>query len=134
MSLEQFTYFAQTYGSQVSNWPNDQHALFERWARTPEGQVILAEEERLDAIFKADDMECVVSPALYQRIAAIPKQNNNTTWQQNFWRVSAYGYAACIALGIFCGIQVNASFAENQSTAEVSLMDNELTMLLEVLS
>ena len=134
MTIDQFTHLARTYGSQVARWPEELHALFAQWAHTPEGQVILAEEEMLDGIWSLEDVGMSVSPALQNRIVSISQRGTMEVWQQRFWRISAYGYAACILLGIMCGAQINAAIAEDRTSAEVSLFDNDVAMLIEVLS
>jgi hypothetical protein len=53
MDLNRFRACAEAYGAERRRWPAPEHALYDRFAGTPEGGAILAEAERTDRFLDA---------------------------------------------------------------------------------
>lgn len=55
MDLHRFKECSAAFGAERRRWPPDEHALFDRFANTPEGMAVLADAERTDHFLDALD-------------------------------------------------------------------------------
>ena len=53
MDLDQFKECSAAFGAERRRWPQREHALYDRFANTPEGMAILAEAGRTDRFLDA---------------------------------------------------------------------------------
>lgn len=53
MDLDRFKECSAAYGAERRRWPQPDHALYDRFANTPEGMAILAEAGRTDRFLDA---------------------------------------------------------------------------------
>lgn len=53
MDLNRFKTLAEAYGAERRRWPESAQPLYERFANTPEGALVLAEAERIDRFLDA---------------------------------------------------------------------------------
>jgi hypothetical protein len=57
MTLERFRECADSYGAERRRWPSGEHALYDKYARAPEGMAILAAAERTDRFLDALEID-----------------------------------------------------------------------------
>lgn len=114
MDLTRFKGCAEAYGADRRRWPAREHALYDRFAGTPEGAAILAEAERTDRFL--DGFE-VAEPdeALGQAISNRSAQKRGTGARRRFW-IPAAAFVASASLGFAIG------FAQVRDDGDVDLV------------
>jgi len=101
MDLTRFKGCAEAYGADRRRWPAREHALYDRFAGTPEGAASLAEAERTDRFLDAFE---VAEPdeALGQAISNLPPQRRGAGGRRRFW-IPAAAFVASAVLGFAIG-------------------------------
>jgi len=109
MDLTRFKACAEAYGADRRRWPVREHALYDRFAGTPEGVAILAEAERTDRFLDAWEVR-EPGEALVQAISNLPssrrrgarkaggvvRPRRRTLW----WQVTAFAASAIMGFVI----------------------------------
>ena len=116
MDHKRFAELAGAYGAERRRWPEQERALYDAFADTLDGRVLLADAERLDCQLDgwltADDNEARVA----RIVAAATLQRNRPL--RLAWLST--GFAACALLGFMLGfVQVSA---DNNDTASYDLL------------
>jgi hypothetical protein len=100
MDLNRFRECAAAYGADRRRWPAREHALFDRFAGTPEGAAFLAEAERTDRFLEGFDVaapDAALGRAISQRSA-----QRRAAARRRFW-IPAAAFAASAILGFAIG-------------------------------
>src|SRR3990172_4217360 len=92
MDLTRFKGCAEAYGADRRRWPGREHALYDRFAGTPEGAAILAEAERTDRFLDALEV-AAPDAALGRAITNLPSQRSGAGGRRRFW-ISAPAFSA----------------------------------------
>ncbi|MGH8681443.1 MAG: hypothetical protein ACREVS_22770 [Burkholderiales bacterium] len=103
MDLTRFRACAEAHGADRRRWPAREHALYDRFAATPEGVAILAEAERTDRFL--DGFEVAESDqALAEAISNRPSRGRGAggVVRRRFW-LPAAAFAASAILGFVIG-------------------------------
>jgi len=96
MDLTRFEACAEAYGAERRRWPAREHALYDRFAATPEGAAILAEAERTDRFLDAWEVR-EPDEALAEAIARVVRPRRpRTLW----WQATAFAASAIIGFAI----------------------------------
>src|SRR3989304_3145067 len=96
MDLTRFKGCAEAYGADRRRWPAREHALYDRFAATPEGAAILAEAERTDRFLDAWEVR-EPDEALAEAIARVGRPRPpRTLW----WQAPAFAASAIIGFAI----------------------------------
>ncbi|HLB15012.1 MAG TPA: hypothetical protein VJM14_08795 [Burkholderiales bacterium] len=101
MDLTRFKGCAEAYGADRRRWPAREHALYDRFAGTPEGAAILAEAERTDRFLDALEV-AAPDAALGRAITNLPSQRSGAGGRRRFW-IPAAAFAASAILGFAIG-------------------------------
>jgi hypothetical protein len=110
MSLEEFRLLADTWGGDVTRWPQAARHEAEALARTTEGAAILAEASELDrlAALAAPEVEAARAEAaihaVVMRLAAAderPRRLSLTGLAR--WLMPAASFACAAAIGLYLG-------------------------------
>jgi len=107
MDLSRFKACAEAYGADRRRWPAREHALYDRFAGTPEGAASLAEAERTDRFLEGFE---VAGPdeALAETISNLPSSRRRGAGaaggvvRRRFW-LPAAAFAASAILGFAIG-------------------------------
>ncbi|WCT72812.1 hypothetical protein PQ455_14375 [Sphingomonas naphthae] len=99
MTPERFAAILDAYGATPARWPEAEREGARAWAATAEGQRMLGEAARLDAMLDGDAV-ALPGAALLHRIAAtapLPRRRRPRLWWPGF------GLAATAACGALAG-------------------------------
>jgi len=73
MDLNRFTECSAAFGAERRRWPPREHALYDRFAATPEGAAILADAARIDGVLDAWEL-AAPAPGAVSRTGAIVRR------------------------------------------------------------
>jgi len=99
MDLNRFKACAEAYGAERRRWPAREHALYDRFAGTPEGAAILADAERTDRFLDAFEV-AAPDERLAATISRAPASRRPST--RRLW-IPAAAFAASAILGFAIG-------------------------------
>jgi len=109
MTLEEFERMATAWGGDISRWPEGTRARAERLARTPEGEAILADVQRLDRLLTRaapdvtpDRIDRAIRGVTMRLAAEKPRAALADLLPR--WFIPAAGFACAIALGVLIGV------------------------------
>jgi hypothetical protein len=106
MDLKRFEACAQAYGAGRHRWPAREHALYDRYAATPEGAAILAEAERTDRFldaFEITDAKDALKEAISHQVSRTRSDRApGGPVRRRVW-LSAAAFAACAIFGFVIG-------------------------------
>jgi hypothetical protein len=106
MDLTRFTECAAAFGAERRRWPAREHALYDRFAATPEGAAILADAARVDGFLDAWEVTAP-APRPVGQIGALARRSRRRI------AVLAAALAACAGAGFAVG------FAQAQSAVDI---------------
>jgi len=118
MTLERFRECADAYGAERRRWPPDDQALYDRFARAPEGMAILAAAERTDRFldaFEIDEPREAFAGELAAQAGARGARRS-----RGFW-LGAAAFAASAAFGFVVGFAQVGDDAGSDPVAQLLL-------------
>jgi len=105
MDLTRFTECCAAFGAERRRWPPHEHALYDRYASTPEGAAILADAARVDGLLDAWQL---AAPAP----GAVARAGNLVRRARRRLATLAVALAACAGAGFAVG------YAQAQGAAD----------------
>jgi hypothetical protein len=100
MTLERFRECAEAYGTDRRRWPPSDQALYDRYARAPEGLAILAAAERTDRFL--DSLELDAPRAAFVHGVIAQAGGRGALRSRRFW-LGAAAFAASAIFGFIVG-------------------------------
>ena len=100
MTLDRFRECAAAYGAERRRWPPGDQALYDRYAREPEGLAILAAAERTDRFL--DSLEIEEPRAAFARGVIAQAGARGPRRSRAFW-LGAAAFAASAVFGFIVG-------------------------------
>lgn len=126
MDHKRFAELAGAYGAERRRWPEKERTLYDAFADTPEGRVLLADAERLDrqldGWITAGDEEAriarIVAAATMQRARPV-----GLAWLST-------GFAACAVLGFVLGFLQVSTDSDDAASYDLLLGSSTIEELL----
>jgi hypothetical protein len=104
MTREEFTRHAESWGADLARWPETIRAEAMRFAATADGEAILADEQVLEAVFRAaapDIAQARIDRAMQRVVTTLaasePRPRFATTLSR--WLIPAAGLACAVGIG-----------------------------------
>jgi hypothetical protein len=113
MDIERFRQLAQAHGAARRRWPEEERALFDRFAASAEGVLVLADAERMDLFLDSWTPQVNDDNRAGRILAAIdPPAPPRARTMRAAWLST--GFAACALFGLALGfMQVPATVEDD---------------------
>jgi hypothetical protein len=130
MTLDEFRRLAETWGGDIGRWPEARKIEAAPWVLTEDGEAILQQARRLDALLAAASP--VVTPervsraalAVVQKIAAEGIGGSRPSpWNPREWLMPAASLVCSAAIGVFLAMVAPYGASDGQTMILSAILD-----------